>query len=217
MPVVLLRERRRGLKRNAAPLRGRGHVSKVSACLVSTNSPLTKLQGPQWRVKWFGNKPRLALPLSPSRSLSCTNTVGRACTHTYRGAGDRGRNDVLSNKTADFISGLLEVFPHWSGHAQAHRRLLCVWLFGIDPANQCVHVLISHPVFMDLNRALTLISSFRQDRLAGKSFCMGYRMLAVHECVRVNVSYASHHTLRGCLHHTYTHLPKCAHMSLFPA
>lgn len=60
------------LKRNAVPLRGRGHVSKVSACLVSTNSPLTKLLGPQWRVKWFGNKERLVLPLS--LSLCCTHT-----------------------------------------------------------------------------------------------------------------------------------------------
>lgn len=54
--------------------RRRGHVSKVSACLVSTNSPLTKLLGPQWRVKWFGNKERLALPLFLSLSLLHTQT-----------------------------------------------------------------------------------------------------------------------------------------------
>lgn len=63
-----------GLKRNAVPLRGRGHVSKVSACLVSTNSPLTKLLGPQWRVKWFGNKERLVLHLSHSLTHIYTQT-----------------------------------------------------------------------------------------------------------------------------------------------
>lgn len=67
----------------AVPLRGRGHVSKVSACLVSTNSPLTKLLRPQWRVKWFGNKERLALPLFLSLSLSCTHKQRRAHTYTH--------------------------------------------------------------------------------------------------------------------------------------
>lgn len=62
------------LKESPVPLRGRGHVSKVSACLVSTNSPLTKLLGPQWRVKWFGNKERLVLSVSLAHTHTDTNT-----------------------------------------------------------------------------------------------------------------------------------------------
>lgn len=37
-------------KGNAVPLRGCAHVSKVSACVVSPNSPLTKQLRAEWRV-----------------------------------------------------------------------------------------------------------------------------------------------------------------------
>lgn len=38
------------VKKGAVPLRGRAHVTKVSACVVSPNSPLTKLLTTEWRV-----------------------------------------------------------------------------------------------------------------------------------------------------------------------
>lgn len=71
---------------------------------------------------------------------------------------------MLSNKTADFISRLLEVFPHWSCLAQTHcLAILCVWLVensdkrnvsGPELAGHCVHLLISHH-----GRRLFLISA----------------------------------------------------------
>lgn len=38
------------LCKGTVPLRGRSHVTKVSACVVSPNSPLTKLLTTEWRV-----------------------------------------------------------------------------------------------------------------------------------------------------------------------
>lgn len=86
------------------PLRGRGHLSKVSACLVSTNSPLTKLLGPQWRVKWFGNKERLVLPLSLTLSLLHTHarTHTQKKTHAPIHISQGTKKNMPSSKTSDF-------------------------------------------------------------------------------------------------------------------
>lgn len=137
------RERRRGLKRNAVPLRGRGHVSKVSACLVSTNSPLTKLRGPQWRVKWFGNKQRLALPLSPSRSLARslahTNTgehtrarLRTHCTCTVVREPEEGGTICFLIRQLTSYQGYFKYFPTGvvvRRHTDVYCVRVCVWMF----------------------------------------------------------------------------------------
>lgn len=46
----LLERNAKVLKRNTVPLRGSASVSKVSACVVSPNSPLTKLLWAEWGV-----------------------------------------------------------------------------------------------------------------------------------------------------------------------
>lgn len=100
------------------PLRGCGHVSKVSACLVSTNSPLTKLLGPQWRVKWFGNKERLALPLFLPLPL--------VPAHTNRGERTHTRTPTIVHKAEEgemiclvFDHRLQSVFYELSGFYEA--------------------------------------------------------------------------------------------------
>lgn len=125
------RERRRGLKRNAVPLRGRGHVSKVSACLVSTNSPLTKLRGPQWRVKWFGNKPRLALPLT--RSLSLSHKHGRTHTRTHTCTvvqePEEGGTMCFLIRQLTLYQGCLTYFPTGAAvhrHTNVYGACVCV-------------------------------------------------------------------------------------------